>query len=88
MSLDIFGNSISGSVLVMIPMLLAVAYSFYATAKDATRRGKDPFLAVLFIHFACWPLSYAWWRWLRPPLQQRPRLDLLSREEEITADPR
>ena len=35
-------------------------------ARDAKKRNKNILVAILFILFTGWPLSFIWWHWLRP----------------------
>ena len=37
--------------------------------KDARKRGKSGFVALLFIFLTGWPASFIWWFWLRPPFK-------------------
>jgi len=49
-----------------ILILILIGYSIYWIYKDASSRNRNPFLAVIFILTAGWPLSFLWWIWLRP----------------------
>ncbi len=48
--------------------LIMVVVSAVWAARDASRRGKSSFVAVIFVLFAWWPVSILFWRWLRPPI--------------------
>jgi hypothetical protein len=51
-------------------LLSLVIGSLFWIAKDADRRGKNPFGAIIFAMFALYPVSLVWWVWLRPPLRE------------------
>ena len=51
---------------VLVVLSCFVLYSLVMVAFDARRRGKNWFLAILFVLTAGWPLSLVWWQWLRP----------------------
>lgn len=59
--------------LILLFVVLAVASAVWV-ARDATRRGKSSFAAVVFILVAWWPVSILFWRWLRPPALLPPTL--------------
>ncbi|MCE9612319.1 MAG: hypothetical protein K8R23_19140 [Chthoniobacter sp.] len=70
-----FQEAIAGS------LIIALIWSCLWIWRDAEQRGKSGWLAILFI-LPGWPLSFCWWRWLRPPLQQ-PQ-DSFVRETNLT----
>lgn len=45
-----------------------VVWSIIWIVSDASRRGKNGFLAFIFLFMASWPISLLFWLWLRPPL--------------------
>lgn len=61
---------ISGPAVLVLPATIAIigisVLSFIWLFRDATKRGKNGFLAVLFIVITGWPFSFIWWLWLRP----------------------
>jgi hypothetical protein len=64
--LDLLGIHIEAPPVVQLGVLALLIWSLVFAVNDAGRRGKSPFLALLFVLFAGWPLSLAWWLWLRP----------------------
>ncbi|HEY3897630.1 MAG TPA: hypothetical protein VGM54_03405 [Chthoniobacter sp.] len=56
---------------VLVVMGLAI-WSIVWICSDAARRGKNGFLAFVFLFAASWPISLLWWLWLRPPLPKSP----------------
>ena len=73
-SINFLGVEISGSPFLVIPALIILVILFalsvaWAT-NDASKRGKNIFLAVLFIILTGWPISLFWWLWLRPPIKK------------------
>jgi len=59
--------SFTGAPIYFLMLLACWIGSWVWIASDAQKRGKSPFWAVFFLFFAGWPLSIAWWCWLRPP---------------------
>lgn len=56
------------SVVLSMALLVNVIWIY----RDAKRREKSPWMAVLFLAAAGWPISNVWWCWLRPrPLDAR-----------------
>ncbi len=45
---------------------------------DARRRNRNPFLVVLFLLSACWPLSIVWWHWFRPTVGEAEEINTES----------
>jgi uncharacterized membrane protein len=67
------GTHMEGSLLFVIIIVSALVGVFAASLiwlqKDAQRRNKNAFVAILFILLTGWPGSFLWWFWLRPPLK-------------------
>lgn len=71
MEINIGGHfPVSGPPFFVILFIILFIWSLVWTAKDARRRGKNVFWAVIFALAATWPVSLLWWLWLRPPLQK------------------
>ena len=71
------GFHIDGPVIFVLPATLALVFILIAsiiwTYKDAKKRDKNGFIALLFIFLTGWPASFIWWFWLRPPLKGEKR---------------
>jgi hypothetical protein len=69
------GFSINGPAIVVVPALLSIILSFFASLawlwQDARKRNKNGLVALLFILLTGWPASFIWWFWLRPPTTLR-----------------
>jgi hypothetical protein len=65
-SLKAPGIEISCPPFILVLFVLVLFGSLIWVARDALRRGKSGIVAVLFALVAGWPLSLAWWFWLRP----------------------
>jgi len=60
---------VSGPPFFVFLFVALFIWSLVWVAKDAKRRGKNAFWAVVFALSAAWPISLLWWLWLRPSLQ-------------------
>jgi len=67
MSFEMPSRPITGPPAFLLLLFVLVIVSSIWVSRDAQRRGRSPFLAVVFILLAWWPFSLLWWRWLRPP---------------------
>jgi hypothetical protein len=65
------GFHMTGPFILVEPTLVAIIVlsigSLVWVWKDATKRNKSGFIALLFILLTGWPASFIWWFWLRPP---------------------
>ena len=72
-SFDLHGFKVEGPSILVIPSLIALIFVFVASLvwlyKDAVKRNKNGFIALLFILLAGWPGAFIVWFWLRPPLK-------------------
>lgn len=58
-------------VLVMaVAVLVAVVASLVWLYRDAAKRGKHGFVAILFVLLTGYPASFIWWFWLRPGVRR------------------
>jgi len=68
------GFQINGPFIVVVPLEIAFIFFFIASliwvCRDARKRNKNAFVALIFILLTGWPASFIWWFWLRPPLKQ------------------
>lgn len=73
-SFDLHGFKLEGPAILVVALLLAIIAvcvgSLVWVSRDARKRNKNVFAALLFILLAGWPLSFAWWLWLRPSIKQ------------------
>lgn len=72
-SFDLRGFKLEGPAILVLPLLLAIVVACIGSlvwlCRDARRRNKNAFVALLFVLLAGWPLSFVWWLWLRPLLK-------------------
>jgi hypothetical protein len=70
------GFHVEGPVVFVVFGVIAAAilsvWSFLWIYRDASKRDKNGFLAVLFILMTGWPVSFIYWLWLRPPISETP----------------
>jgi len=75
-SIDLGFFKAEGPAIVVIPalflVLLGFVFSLVWLYRDAKKREKNGFLAILFL-ITAWPASLLWWIWLRPPVAQSPK---------------
>jgi hypothetical protein len=68
------GFKIEGPVIFVIPAIIAVLFFIFASLvwvyRDAGKRDRNGFVALIFILLTGWPGSFLWWFWLRPPLKR------------------
>jgi len=71
-TINFAGLKFDGPAILIIPAFIAVIFltigSIIWIYRDATQRGKNGVIAVIFILLSGWPLSFVWWLWLRPTL--------------------
>jgi len=69
------GFKIEGPVIWAIPTVMALLFGAIASLiwlfRDATKRDKNGFVALVFVLATGWPASFIWWFWLRPPVQAK-----------------
>ena len=71
----VISNDLADFIMFAVWLYLAVMTAWWAFA-DAKARGKNPWLVVLFVMTAGWPISIWWWQWLRPPeITEKPKQD-------------
>ena len=71
-----FGEFIvKGPAIFVVPTAITIIglsiWSFIWLFRDARKRQKNGFLAIVFILMTGWPLSFIWWMWLRPDPNQQ-----------------
>lgn len=59
---------VAGPPILIIGIVVLFIFSAIWVSKDALKRGKNPFLTLIFVTFLAWPFSLFWWFWLRPEL--------------------
>ena len=68
------GQSFEGPLILYVLYLIVSAGIFFGSFvwlyKDASNRNKNGVLAILFILFTGWPISFIYWLWLRPPIKE------------------
>jgi hypothetical protein len=67
-----YGYHIQGSFAFVFSVTGALVSLFVLSLvwvhQDAVKRGRNGWVAMLFVLITGWPGSYLWWFWLRPPL--------------------
>jgi hypothetical protein len=67
------GFHTEGPLIIVVPTVIAFFGIFFGSLvwvfRDAAKRNKSGFIALLFILLTGWPASFIWWLWLRPPSQ-------------------
>ena len=58
-------NTLANLCVFGVLLFFAVLTAWWAY-KDGKARGRNPWLVVLFVLMAGWPISIWWWQWLRP----------------------
>ena len=65
--------SFEGPVIVVIPLEIILfcgfIWSLVWVYRDASKRNKNPSIAIVFLLVAGWPISLLFWHWLRPEIQ-------------------
>ncbi len=71
--------------LITIGFLGLYAWNQLYIYRDAVRRGMNPYMTVMMTTFFIWPLSNAWWFWLRPSIDKKTNKQIVIRKNECIA---